>query len=246
MPFHVRALQHQQQERRKTITCVLGKQEYETFSVDSRNLLIIHGHTPTTSFAIIPGWWSGNERYEEGQLAAVDVELVDPIEQVAIESEIKRHLSSANPGKQAPRISFWGSRGIAEGIEETRRSSPARVLIVDDDPAIRDIIKIYLRKEGFEVETASSAAEAEAILHQRRLPSLMLLDIMMPGATGWELLKKLEKDESISQLPVIAISGLEKHESLGEEHDSKMLYDYLVKPFSLAELSRVVKKFAQT
>jgi CheY-like chemotaxis protein len=239
------APQHQQEKT--TITCVLGDQRYETLDIRNRKLLVIHGKTPTATFAIIPGWWSGNERYEEGnKLAAVDVELIDPIEQVSLEDEIKQRLSKgrdANAPGEVPRISFWGSRGVSiEGQEKPR--TPSTVLVVDDDPAIREIIRIYLEKEGIKVQTASSAAEAEHILRSQKLPSLMLLDIMMPGATGWELLKRLEKDEKFAQLPVIAISGLERPQRAGSENDSKMLYDYLVKPFSLTELSRAVKKFA--
>ena len=71
----------------------------------------------------------------------------------------------------------------------------------------------------------------------------MLLDIMMPGSTGWQLLKDLENDPQFNKLPVIAISGLERPND-GNEYDSKMLYDYLVKPFSMEELSRVVRKFS--
>jgi CheY-like chemotaxis protein len=231
----------------KTITCVLGNQKYETLNINSKKLLVIHGQTPTTSFAIIPGWWSGNERYEKGQLAAIDVELVDPIDQVSLEVEIKKRLTNSPAAGQStlPRISFWGSRGISDKEEEVeKQAGPSTILVVDDDPAIRDIIKMYLEREGFKVRTAASASQAEDILRQQKLPSLMLLDIMMPGETGWDLLKKLERDQDMSQLPVIAISGLERQQGLGESHDSKMLYDYLVKPFSLAELSRVVRKFA--
>ena len=227
----------------KTITCVLGNQTYETMKINGKELLVIHGEAVGTSFAIVPGWYSGNERYEKGQLAAIDVELIDPMEQMNIEREVKSRLSAG--GKGDPRISFWGSRGIEEEVQPGEsESAPTTILVVDDDPTIRDIIKKYLEKEGFEVKTASGSKEAETLLRTSRLPNLMLLDIMMPGGTGWQLLKELEKDPGISsRLPVVAISGLERPADRMEEYDSKMLYDYLVKPFSLAELSRVVRKF---
>ncbi len=208
--------------------------------IKGKRLLVIHGEAAGTSFAIIPGWYSGNERYDKGQLAAIDVQLIDPVEQMNIEREVRSRLSSV--GKGEPRISFWGSRGIEE-LEKPEKESSSTILVVDDDPTIRDIIKKYLEKEGFNVKTAASSKEAENLLRSSKLPDLMLLDIMMPGGTGWQLLKELEKDSTINHLPVVAISGLERPAERGEEYDSKMLYDYLVKPFSLAELSRVVRKF---
>ena len=229
------------QQQQETITCVLGNQTYETLQIGSKKLLVIHGEAAGTSFAIIPGWYSGNERYEKGQLAAVDVELIDLIEQLNLESEIKARLATKSGGK-IPRISFWGSR-VVEDTKDAEKIESSTILVVDDDPTIRDIIKKYLEKDGFRVKTAASSRDAEAILRTSRLPELMLLDIMMPGGTGWQLLKELEKDQKISKLPVVAISGLERPSDPTEDYDSKMLYDYLVKPFSLAELARVIKKF---
>ncbi|MHB8567109.1 MAG: response regulator [Nitrososphaerales archaeon] len=223
----------------RTITCVLGNQTYETLEIRDRKLLVIHGEAAGTYFSIIPGWYSGNERYDKGQLAAIDVELVDPVEQMNLESEIRARLE-AHQGKM-PRISFWGSRVVDE-IEGGDAES-STILVVDDDPTIRDIIEKYLEREGYGVKTAASSREAETILKTSKLPQLMLLDIMMPGGTGWQLLKELEKDENVRRLPVVAISGLERPSETSNEYDSKMLYDYLVKPFSLAELSAVVKKF---
>jgi CheY-like chemotaxis protein len=225
-------------QTQNTITCVLGDQTYETLEINRKKLLVINGEAAGVSFAIIPGWYSGNERYEEGQLAAIDVELIPPMEQVTLEGEIRSKLA-AKRGGVPPRISFWGSKGIETSEEIERESST--ILVVDDDPTIRDLIKRYLEKEGFKVKTSSSSKEAETILRTGPLPSLMLLDIMMPGETGWQLLKELELDPKISTMPVVAISALERP----REYDSRMLYDYLVKPFSLAELSRVVKKFRQ-
>lgn len=226
----------------KTITCVLGNQTYETIEIKAKKLLVIYGEAAGTSFAIIPGWYSGNEKYDKGQLAAIDVELIDPIEQMNLEDEIRQKISASRGWM--PRISFWGSKGIEE-VEEASTESSSTILVVDDDPTIRNLIKKYLEKDGFSVRTASSSKEAEMLLRSGKLPQLMLLDIMMPGGTGWQLLKDLEKDPNIRKMPVVAISGLERPSQPSEDYDSKMLYDYLVKPFSLAELSRVVRKFKQ-
>ncbi len=231
----------------RTITSVLGNQQYETIDVEGRKLLVIYGRTTQTLFAIVPGWFVGNEKFEGKQLAAVDVELIEPIDQINLEQALKDILSKR--GKENMRISFWGGRGVAPKGGDSDKATgqeamKSRILVVDDDPAIREIIRMYLEREGHTVRTASNTNEALKALRNDSLPDLMLLDIMMPGDTGWQFLGELEKDPKLSQLPVIAISGLERPE--GGEYDSKMLYDYLVKPFSMAELSRVVKKFSES
>jgi CheY-like chemotaxis protein len=227
----------------RTITSVLGNQQHETLDIQGRKLLVIYGKAANTLFAIVPGWFVGNERYEGKQLAAVDVELIEPLDQLSIEQSLKDSLRQK--GKDNVRVSFWGGRGIesSDNVSDKTNAKKARILVVDDDPAIREIIRMYLEREGHSVRTAANTDEALGALRNESMPNLMLLDIMMPGDTGWQFLEQLEHDPKLSELPVIAISGLEKPS--GQEYDSKMLYDYLVKPFSMAELSRVVNKFSE-
>ena len=227
---------------------MLGGQQYEIIDMDNRKLLVIYGKAGATSFAIIPGWYVGNEKFEGGNLTAVDVELVDPLDQQRIQMRIREVLEKK--GLLNVRASFWGAPGFRHDFEQSHStehssSDRGRILVVDDDPGIRGIIKMYLEKRGYSVKTVSNANEASTLLKEGPLPNLMLLDIMMPGETGWQLLEELEHDSKLSKIPVIAISGLEKPRQ-GAEYDSKMLYDYLVKPFSMEELSRAVGKFIQT
>jgi CheY-like chemotaxis protein len=233
----------------KTITSVLGNQQSEFLEVDGRKLLVIFGKTDRTPFAIVPGWYIGNERYQSGNLTAVDVELIDSLEQYKIKEKIQPLLEKR--GYANARISFWGASGFSNDYEaennnessQERAEKKGKILIVDDDPGIREIVKIYLQRQGYDAVTASNSKDASSLLRNEPIPNLMLLDIMMPGATGWQLLKDLENDPRLNKLPVIAISGLEKPKEVGDEYDSKMLYDYLVKPFSMEELSRAVEKF---
>jgi CheY-like chemotaxis protein len=233
----------------KTITSVLGRQQHELIDIGKRKLLAIFGQVGGASYVIIPGWYVGNEKFEDDNLTAVDVELIDPLDQRFVEQAIRQSLE--RKGLANFRVSFWGATGFPQNLEHSddrTRSEikTAKILVVDDDPGIREIIKLHLEREGYTVQTASSSGEAEKLLRDTKesLPNLILLDIMMPGATGWQLLKDLEIDPKVNDIPVIAISGLEKP-SLGQEYDSKMLYDYLVKPFSMEELSRVVRKFSR-
>lgn len=68
------------------------------------------------------------------------------------------------------------------------------VMVVEDDPDIREVVQIALEEEGFEVVTAANGAEAEAELEQGERPRIMLLDLMMPVMNGWELLEHLRRD----------------------------------------------------
>jgi CheY-like chemotaxis protein len=216
--------------------------------IAGRKLLLIFGKTSATSFVIVPGWYVGNEKYDRDRLTAVDVELVDQLDQPRVEEVIRRYLEEKGFDL---RISFWGAAGFPFNSESLNsaaadESRKAKILVVDDDPGIRKIINMHLEKEGYTVQMASGADQAIDMIKNERdaLPNLMLLDIMMPGDSGWQLLKDLENDPKASKIPVVAISGLEKP-AQGQEYDSKMLYDYLVKPFSMEELSRVIRKFSR-
>jgi CheY-like chemotaxis protein len=231
----------------KTITSVLGQQQHEIIEISGRKLLLIFGEAVGTSFVIIPGWYIGNEKYEDDKLTAVDVELIDDLDRMNIEQMVRQYLEKR--GSRNTRISFWGASGFSEEIDlnpNTKGAGKGKVLVVDDDPGIREIVRVYLEREGYSVQTASSTSEAAMLLKTMAdsPPNLMLLDIMMPGATGWQLLRDLESDPKLGKIPVVAISGLEKPNA-GDQYDSKMLYDYLVKPFSMEELSRVIRKFAR-
>lgn len=110
-------------------------------------------------------------------------------------------------------------------------SARAHVLVVDDDEDIRMLLTRYLALDGFGAEQASDAASAlEAIRHRR--PDLVLLDVMMPGRDGLDLLAELRRDGDI---PVIMVTAR------ADEADRVMglrlgADDYIVKPFSPAEL----------
>ena len=110
-------------------------------------------------------------------------------------------------------------------------SAGAHVLVVDDDDDVRRMVSTYLTLDGFEAEEADSAAAAvDSIRHER--PDLVLLDVMMPGRDGLDLLAELRR---AGDLPVIMVTAR------GGEADRVMglrlgADDYMVKPFSPAEL----------
>src|SRR5690242_3257025 len=83
----------------------------------------------------------------------------------------------------------------------------ADVLLVDDDAAFRDSLKATLEAEGLRVDTASNGVEAlEKLAHDR--PRVVLLDLVMPVMSGYELLDRLRAEPELAMIPVIAFSGV--------------------------------------
>jgi len=113
-------------------------------------------------------------------------------------------------------------------------STPARILIVDDEPAICDLLAFALRKGEYEPVAAHDAMAAQLAIAQRA-PDLIVLDWMLPGHSGLELAKRWRKDELTRAIPIIMLTAR------GEEHDRVSgldagVDDYVVKPFSAREL----------
>jgi two-component system phosphate regulon response regulator OmpR len=106
------------------------------------------------------------------------------------------------------------------------------ILVVDDDRRIRDLLSRYLQREGYRVTTARSAAEARARLDGLAF-DLLILDVMMPGESGFDLAKALRKT---SQVPILMLTARAEAESriAGLEIGAD---DYVAKPFEARELS---------
>ena len=109
-----------------------------------------------------------------------------------------------------------------------------RILIVDDEPAIRDMVAFALRKAEYEPVHAGDAREAQTAIADR-VPDLILLDWMLPGASGLDLARRWRKDSLTRDIPIIMLTAR------GEENDrvgglEAGVDDYVVKPFSSREL----------
>ena len=114
-----------------------------------------------------------------------------------------------------------------------------RILIVDDEPAIRDMVAFALRKaEYLPVHAGDGREAADAIAE--KVPDLILLDWMLPGASGLELARRWRRDELTRDVPIIMLTAR------GEENDrvsglESGIDDYVVKPFSARELLARIK-----
>ncbi len=114
-----------------------------------------------------------------------------------------------------------------------------RILVVEDESAIRDMIAFALRRAGLEPVTAADAREAQSCIAER-VPDLILLDWMMPGISGVDYARRLRKDELTREVPIIMLTarGEENDRVLGLDSGAD---DYVVKPFSTRELVARIK-----
>ena len=110
------------------------------------------------------------------------------------------------------------------------------ILVVDDDPNIAQLVKLYLEKEGYEVNVETRGDDAVNAF-QKNPPSLMLLDIMLPGMDGWQVCRAIRQSSSI---PIIMLSAKDEtfDKVLGLELGAD---DYITKPFEGKELVARVK-----
>jgi CheY-like chemotaxis protein len=124
----------------------------------------------------------------------------------------------------------------SEGEKGVRADHP--VLVVDDDPNARDLLKRNLEADGFSVVTAADGKEGLHLAKQMN-PSLITLDIMMPEMDGWSVLQSLKEDSELQDIPVIIVS------IVGDKEMSASLgaVDYLSKPVDRNHLLKIANQF---
>lgn len=117
----------------------------------------------------------------------------------------------------------------------------AKILAIDDEPEFLEQVKVFLEQEGHQVETALDGPTG---LEKARKfqPALVLLDIIMSGMDGFEVLKRLSWKSETSRIPVIMLTAKGETESLFKAQDLSAT-DYLVKPFTAESLLEVVNRY---
>jgi DNA-binding NarL/FixJ family response regulator len=118
-----------------------------------------------------------------------------------------------------------------------------RLLLVDDEPSLREAVQAYLEDSGFTVQVASNAAEAWQIL-QKNTPDLVISDIMMPQVDGYQFLKQMREDPRFQTLPVVFLTarGMKSDRIQGYQAGCDA---YLPKPFEPDELVAIVKNLVE-
>ena len=117
-------------------------------------------------------------------------------------------------------------------------SKPARILVVDDDPEIVTMLSMRLAKRGYTVSTASDGHKAIE-LTKKELPDVVLLDVMMPGKSGWEVARAIKQDPATHAVKIVMVSaiGEKTNEITAPIYGADAHVD---KPFEFEHLERVI------
>jgi two-component system, OmpR family, phosphate regulon response regulator PhoB len=128
----------------------------------------------------------------------------------------------------------------------TIRDKARRVLVADDEPAIRALCRVNLQLGGMEVFEADNGVAALEVV-AREQPDLVLLDLMMPELDGWHVARQLASSEETRDLPIVVLSARSERQDIERAHEAGAL-GYVLKPFdplSLAgELERTLQRVA--
>ncbi|MBZ0113484.1 MAG: response regulator [Thermoanaerobaculia bacterium] len=112
--------------------------------------------------------------------------------------------------------------------------SEASILVVDDEPDVRRMLQVILDRNGYEVQVVSSGLAALMAVNDET-PDLILLDIMMEGMDGWEVLKLLKMEERTRGIPVVILSArVEPRDKVRGLQEGAV--DYITKPFSVKDV----------
>jgi CheY-like chemotaxis protein/anti-sigma regulatory factor (Ser/Thr protein kinase) len=111
------------------------------------------------------------------------------------------------------------------------------VLVIDDDPTVRELMTRVLGKMGYRAIPAASGAEGLQLAREHR-PSIITLDVVMPGMDGWDVLSRLKAEPELSSIPVIMVTIVD-HEALGVARGAS---NYLVKPIDRDRLAVALDK----
>lgn len=119
------------------------------------------------------------------------------------------------------------------------------VLVVDDDTDLQSLLAFNLENEGFEVVTKDGGAEAlEYLESDQERPACIVLDLLMPGMDGMDVLERQSQSESLSTIPTIVLTGRDDDEVVEQAFD-RGADDYVTKPFSPNELVSRIKRLLE-
>ncbi len=116
-----------------------------------------------------------------------------------------------------------------------------RILCIEDETEMIDLIRIILGRKGFEVEGATGGEDGLKKLHERK-PDLVLLDLMMPDIDGWEVYQQMKADETTRDIPVIIVTAKAQNIDKVLGLQIARVDDYISKPFSPEDLLSSVER----
>jgi len=123
-------------------------------------------------------------------------------------------------------------------IPARAQSDSETILVIDDDPAVRDLMGRFLTKLGFNFISANSGAEGLR-LAKELLPAIITLDVMMPGMDGWAVLNELKSDPLLEAIPVIMVTIVD-NEAMGIDLGAS---NHITKPVDRERLADILNKY---
>lgn len=115
------------------------------------------------------------------------------------------------------------------------------ILLIEDDPFLVEIYTTKLKKAGFSVAVANDGKEGLKAIKEKR-PDLLLLDIVLPNFTGWEILREIKRDNKLKSLKVVILSNLSQKEEI-EKGMTLGAVKYLIKAhYTPSEVIEIIKK----
>ena len=148
------------------------------------------------------------------------------------------------PAEHGGAAAVDGSLAAGAGSDRAKSGNrPKLVLIVDDEPDIRDTIATFLERPGLEIVTCGDGTTALTLI-SRHHPDLIVLDAMLPGMHGFEVCRRIKSSEPFSSIPVIMISAV--HRGLEIRDDARRRFgaeEYLEKPFDLDRFCSIVDTY---
>ena len=115
-----------------------------------------------------------------------------------------------------------------------------QILYIEDERPVIDLVRQTLQVAGFEVIGVTSGEEGLAMMRQRK-PDLLLLDLMMPDVSGWDVYRAMKSDDRLANIPVIVITSKVPEQGRHIVANLPPVDDYITKPFSIARLIRSVQ-----
>jgi len=146
------------------------------------------------------------------------------------------HLPAQVTLETAEATQLEGAAGVAVGLSEYRTEADT-ILVIDDDPAVRDLMSRFLTKLGFRVVAAAGGEEGLRLAREVR-PLVITLDVIMPECDGWIVLSKLKSDPNLAQIPVIMVTVVD-NEAMGFDLGAS---NYLIKPVDRDRLAVLIEK----
>lgn len=124
-------------------------------------------------------------------------------------------------------------------------SEESHILYIEDERPVIELVRTALKLSGYKVVGVESGTEGLAMMRARK-PELLLLDLMMPEISGWQVYREMKQDEKLADIPVIVVtSKIPENDTFTIVEDLPPVEDYITKPFDMWRLVRAIENIVK-